>query len=366
MSNDEIDELSCSDSSTTFLKAPANPHVRVLVNTALSCTWIAMQTNPADVVASLMATRFTASAIKEAKKMLWDSLDADARAKLGRRKSRRDTEGRTSSEAHCKDIVIALGKLDGMSALPVIAVNALDVHLMPKLGVQKPEENGNGAVNTETKCVMERMEAVEKLCSELKSMVADIAHQSHQSSMPLQTEHRHRMKLHGVVPRNDLQHEILKQSGQDKRYAPCPDTDKKEPSYSAMAAECGNGEWKVVGSRKKRPKVIKGTQEASGKFKGAPERQQDIFLYRVDKECDADDVKSMLNENDCTPKEIVLMSKEEAQFRSFKITVDNQMARSMLSESFPWPAGVRVRRFFPARKEKSQSKEGKQDKKKDN
>ena len=218
MSNDEIDEPSCSDSSTTFLKGPvSHPHVRVLVNTALSCTWIAMQTNPADAVASLMATRFTSSVIKEAKKMLWDALDADALGKIGRRKRRRDTQGRTSSEAHCKDIVNALGKLDAMSALPVIAVNALDVHLMPKLGTQKPEGYVNGAVNSENKRVVERMEAVEKLCSELKSMVAGIAHPS---GTTLQAEHRQRMKLRSVAPRNDLQHEIPKHSGQEQSCAP--------------------------------------------------------------------------------------------------------------------------------------------------
>ena len=101
--------------------------------------------------------------------------------------------------------------------------------------------------------------------------------------------------------------------------------------------------------------------DATGKFKGAPEPQRDIFLYRVDKECDVEDIKLMLRGNNCEPKEIKIMSKEEAKYRSFKLTVGVSSANTLLDDSFPWPHGVRVRRFFRKREDDKDSKGAKKD-----
>ena len=107
-------ETTDSENSDTSVKQPWNSkeHVPVLTNKTLAATWIAMQSYPADAVISSLSKRCTSEEIKGAKKVLWDASTAQSGASLGRRKSRRDTQERTEREAHSRDIVDALKKLD--------------------------------------------------------------------------------------------------------------------------------------------------------------------------------------------------------------------------------------------------------------
>ena len=260
MSSDETDDTSFFDSTATFLKTPIlSTHVSVLVNTAVSSAWIAMQTNPADDVASSMAAHFTGAKIKEAKKMLWDSLGPDALKIVGSRKRRKDTTIRTGNEAHCKDIITALGKLEAVSALPVITVNALDVHIMPKLCGKKNEgADGGGAVVKDANGanvdeMAEKMETVEKLCLEMKSMVADLARQPNISNKKGQPE---KEKQQSTVPKTLSQRE--RSQSQQPRGQDIPSLPgNAKASYSATAAGGDNNNWSVVGPKKRRAKIIR-------------------------------------------------------------------------------------------------------------
>ena len=119
----------------------------------------------------------------------------------------------------------------------------------------------------------------------------------------------------------------------------------------ASAAAAVDGGWSTVGPKRRRAKVIKGNTEWSGRFRGAPEPEREIFLYRVSQECEPEDIQTVLQENNCYAKKIEKKSNDEAKFRSFKLTVSQPDATAMLSDSFPWPTGVRVRRYFQRRRD---------------
>ena len=86
----------------------------------------------------------------------------------------------------------------------------------------------------------------------------------------------------------------------------------------ASAAAAVDGGWSTVGPKRRRAKVIKGNTEWSGRFRGAPEPEREIFLYRVSQECEPEDIQTVL-ENNCNAKKIEKKSNDEAKFRSFKL-----------------------------------------------
>ena len=105
----------------------------------------------------------------------------------------------------------------------------------------------------------------------------------------------------------------------------------------------------VLDKRKKRAKVITGKSDAAsaGGLKGAP---VDLFVFRVEKEAVEEDLRELITKQGCQVRGITLMSKEEAKFKSFKLTIPAAQKNTVFSDSFPWPDGVKVRRFIPKRK----------------
>ena len=347
MSNYDLDDS--SDCSQTFLKSSMNcAHGDMLINTALAATWIAMQTHPAEAVVKSMSQRFSLNVIKEAKKALWGCCSNSA---IGKRKTRRDTHERTEVAAHCKDIVTALQQLDAKSAVPRIAVEALDLHFMPTLCEETSSSDSARSekhVEVGLQPLNDRLTGVETLCSDLKGLIASLSQQvaSLSSDTKCVQEVPPTTEKTMLSPRDHSQRNVDPRVSKDQTGKPA----LRQQSFATVAADIVNGDdsWTKVGprNRNRRAKVIKGTQESTGRFRGAPEPMRDIFVYRVNKECEPDDIRAMLRENNCDIESIVVTSDDNAKFRSFKITVKASVANALLSDTFPWPNGVRVRRFF--------------------
>ena len=332
--------LSCSNGSGSTPPV----HAGVLINTALATTWVALQSNPADAVTKSLAQLFSSDTIKEAKKILWD---ACSDAVIGKRKSRRDTMERTETFAHSKDIVSAMLKLDQNSALPIIAVNALDVHRMPTLCKEVSNEaTAMRDAHRGMEPLAQRLTGVEDLCSELKVMVASLSEQVARSSPTLYPTLQipKEKPLPSTKQRNHKPvNQAVRNEGTKESHVPPAPQGKSYVDFAAEAAD-GDDDWTKVG--KKRTKIIKGTQESCGRFQGAPEPKRDLFVYRVSKECEPDDIRAMLKAKNCEVEDITVMSKAEAKFRSFKVSLKVSLVATLLSEEFPWPLGVRVRRFY--------------------
>ena len=71
--------------------------------------------------------------------------------------------------------------------------------------------------------------------------------------------------------------------------------------------------------QRRRAKAVVGTG-TSGNVRGAPEPSRDIFIFRVDKTTDADNMKRYMNNKNIDVREIELKSKEQSLYNSFLCT----------------------------------------------
>ena len=97
--------------------------------------------------------------------------------------------------------------------------------------------------------------------------------------------------------------------------------------------------------RQNRQKYMIGRKDCvQGKFKGAPEPNRDLFLYRVDHETCVEDIRLFLRDY---VKIISLecLSHPDAKFKSFKLTVPMSDFAKLTMNPDVWPKDVRVRRF---------------------
>lgn len=124
---------------------------------------------------------------------------------------------------------------------------------------------------------------------------------------------------------------------------------------------------KMQKQEKLRKKIIEGAATSKQTaFKGAPEPSRDLFIYRVQKDTSAEALKAHLadlrTDGKMTHPERTLacISKDEATFRSFKLTVAVSDF-SRLMDGNVWPHGVRVRRFFTPRQKHVGSQQNAED-----
>ena len=96
--------------------------------------------------------------------------------------------------------------------------------------------------------------------------------------------------------------------------------------------------------REKRQVVIGKAMNTDSRFKGAPEPQRDLFIYRVDKETTKEDLENYISQKHFKTISVEEKSHPSAKFKSFKVTIGVSQLKEMLNESV-WPVGVGVRRF---------------------
>ena len=108
-------------------------------------------------------------------------------------------------------------------------------------------------------------------------------------------------------------------------------------------------EKKTRQHERKRHKVITGCHKPGNDgFRGAPEPSRDIFIYRVHPDTSKRDIEDSIRGRNFEVRDLVCISSEQSMFKSFKLS-------SLLTE-FPWPEGVKVRRFFPSRRDQASTK----------
>lgn len=116
----------------------------------------------------------------------------------------------------------------------------------------------------------------------------------------------------------------------------------------------GNAEeqWTRVGKRRDRPKPLTGSRPApSGcRFRGAPPPLRHLFVYRVEKDVEDDDIVQYLKES--LPETPIMgvecISHPDSKFRSFKVSCQHMVIGNLMDASV-WPEGMRVRRYSTER-----------------
>ena len=118
--------------------------------------------------------------------------------------------------------------------------------------------------------------------------------------------------------------------------------------------------WCLVTKKRrhgKRHKVITGCHKPGNDgFRGAPEPSRNIFIYRVHPDTSKRDIEDGIRGRNFEVRDLVCISSEQSLFKSFKLTVSASQLSSLLTHEFPWPEGVKVRRFFPSRRDQASTK----------
>ena len=103
---------------------------------------------------------------------------------------------------------------------------------------------------------------------------------------------------------------------------------------------------------RRKDKFITGKSRLSsstrGNFRGAPEPDQHLFIYRVENEATSDDIAQHVISHDITIRNLECVSNPNAKFKSFKLTVPVSDHQVLFDDQL-WPNGVRVRKFIPPR-----------------
>lgn len=108
-----------------------------IIQPVLAYIVFAMHSGTNDNVRNAVLGHFTMEQIIEAKDELWANGDSNV---IGDKLRRKDSSVRSEKDAHVQDIINVLSKMDKVNKLPMIAVYAHDLHLIPR---SHPEELNN-------------------------------------------------------------------------------------------------------------------------------------------------------------------------------------------------------------------------------
>lgn len=101
---------------------------------------------------------------------------------------------------------------------------------------------------------------------------------------------------------------------------------------------------------KLRQQIITGTKkDNNNRFRGAPEVDRDIFIYRVHPDTMEADIEALIAAEGNEFRSLSCVSNPNAKYKSFRLTVPISQYSKIYSDEFPWPEGVMVRKYIPPR-----------------
>ena len=124
-------------------------------------------------------------------------------------------------------------------------------------------------------------------------------------------------------------------------------------AHAAPGASTDDGSFKKprYASRKEdrqqKRKVIKGSAQASGPFRGAATTgviQRDLFVYKVDKSVECSALEQYITSKQITVLALSCVSHKDAKYKSFKLAVPKSDLTKLLNGDM-WPQGVCVQKY---------------------
>ena len=322
--------------------------------------------------------------IVEAKHVLFEKCDALV---IGPIKERRDGDSRSRVDAHVQDIISAMNKLDKANTMPTFAIPSNLLYSIPK---SQPEELNNISVidrlaqleNKWTKCqelldkslcqninLQDRVDKLEQTCRPSYSSVVSV------STPPTIVPGPLHVNVARPVTQQPVQHQTVRKAPPDKDrrlpyvhdvrnhvesiprdfLRPLDNPIHKTGSMDnvsdsgASGYQYQNQYQKKLDRQNTRSKrvIITGNRASEGVstgFKGAPEPDRHLFVYRVDKSVSEDDISEYLTGKSVSFRSIDSISNPDAIFKSFKLTVAVSQYRQLFDGTL-WPEGVKVRQY---------------------
>ncbi len=264
--------------------------------------------------------------------------------------------------------------------MPTIAMSALDLTLIPR---SHPEELNQIAVVDR----LNRMEKrLEKMVDTLDGVMCENVNLKEQMSLITQKQPTYatvasspiQQSSNGIhisrdsrdsrvippqrftelpPPRSDyiMPTPQLSQMPSHRRRARSPDNVSMRSTATDVSGYHKQPHQRKEEKRRVRKVVIGNKSTADGassiRFKGAPEPERSLFIYRVTGDTHIDDIHDMLSQYKFTVLSLECVSHPESKYKSFNLTVPISQFNSLYNEEL-WPHGVRVRRYNAPRTDK--------------
>ena len=335
---------------------------KMLVQPLLSYVICSLQHESEDTVTKAVFQSFTLDEILEAKEKYWEFSGEE---RLGKFPKRIDTVNRTAKEAHVSGIVHKLKQYTGKGWAPTICI--MEPYSLRKIPEEEDEVtltdrihrlerkmvlmvNTVGTLVTENQCLQEKLDNVCKEPTGIRKTFAEtvaapkVKPVSQEATVPTGGP---------TVVTNKMDPAHGSSLNKDKEYK-----EDKENEVSKMTSENSNAKSDqpddrkfliprehIKRNRKKRKQVITGKGSSTGNVMGAPEPVRHLFVKRISKDTNDEDVFTMMEQNGFTVKELKCISHPQAQFKSYKLAVPRSEFNKLFDENL-WPKGVFVRTYW--------------------
>ena len=375
---------------------------KVVIDPVLTYVRYSINNSPVDLICAACREFYTVEELSAAKEKLWLAGDPSVLPQYVRR---RDSSARSEIDATITDIVMAIQKLDSAAKIPVFAVSCEELSRIPKAS---PAEKCEISMCERIASLEARLERHEEQIKKLEShealpvsyaravteprlavsqsvqqatlpvpvgaSTAQIQHQpgnavqvtsGHPGPKPQQTTFAYQ-GLHVKLP--PVSSKVVSSHSE----AECPKvvsdlqlnankpalggsltslaSNISKPSHFDEGFEYPSGQRRKNRNAQKKSTVT-GISHSS-KLRGAPEPSRDLFVYRVEKSTEVNDIIEYLSSKKVTARNVTKVSNSEAKFDSFKVEVKVSDMHVLLDEHF-WPKGICIRRFFKPRAQTS-------------
>lgn len=375
----------------------------IINNAILAYITFSMQSGTQENIRKVALGSFTGEEIAYAKSVIWNKCDTNI---IGKKITRQTSSVRSAEEANISDIMSALSKLDQKGKMPEIVISATKLGDIPRIHPEDLNAVSHAQRMNDLELKTEKLiNAVETVMHEnafMKSSIKELKqNQTSNRDNPRPTsgwENMHTEEFKwpdkedtpSEKPISDNSREDRNKStmtfaeaakrmatvtnrgrgrgrggirhqgslGSLKPQVPavlrlrgsnlsvdnsdaCSETNESEDSFRLPKHQ----ERKNRKAENKRRKFVEGKVKVTkGAFRGAPEPKRDLFIYRVDKETEMDDLKSHIGDQGFTIRDLVLISHKEAAFKSYKLSVPVSEYNNLFDDNI-WPEGVRIRKF---------------------
>lgn len=339
----------------------------IIIQPLLSYILFSLGSGTVTNIIRAVANHFVLDVIEEAKNVLWAKCDHSV---IGAKSNRRDSAVRSVKEAHIQDIITALQKLDAQDNLPRLAIDAQSLGIIPR---SHPEELNDISV-------MDRLNKMEQKFSALQEALDSIYAENiviKEQLLQQNTKQKSWSDIVKPVQRKPTVSDIQASNSNNQFSA---GTTKKNPSNQyrkpnllgippnvlqransmnsinsdKTTASDNSGfvfqshQAKKIRQHQSRKKKIVTGNTTHAQIKGAPEPVRDMFIYRVHQDTESDILCKHIEDNGFNVLDLTCISKPEAKFKSFKLSVPVSQFTKLFDESL-WPVGIRVRRYYAPR-----------------
>lgn len=320
------------------------PEQRFVRNELLAYVFDRRDADRSDDIHQIVNKFYNGDAVKNAKLELWKQYETT----LPRFEERRNTGSRTVKEKEITDIINAVDLVDQAFStddeLPVIfcAVKFCNV----------PTERFVLDVELRDRLVTLEIQMKEVLTSKTSTTTEDgtgaaptTNQQQQHAAVGQQIQH-----TEGPNRQSDGEHHATDYADALKNppLNPPPRPPPPPPKVTGNG-NAGNGDWNVKERKKrKKKKPVYGT--ANDDIIQAGLRKQELFLFRIKKSVTVDQVKEyIIKKESVVLISAVQRSHADAASNSFHVVIHTMDTNQTEDPSF-WPAGIGVRRYYPARR----------------